>query len=166
MSSTSLRTAFYPCCANDILLPRQILQGLVDEIHFCDLRRPQAWSIQSRKKDPIVIKFFEGSALEILDELPPISVFFYRRDGDGEGGSGLFFLGEELFQRVLSRCTPQGALIVTDGSNSPDGLFEKLICPEGFENWGWSFMPAQEQPWLHEYELHVIRANKQQNATK
>ena len=162
MSSTTPRTAFYPCCANDISLPRMILQGLVDEILFCDLRQPQAWSIQSRTDDPVRIKFIQQSALEILKDLPPISVFFYRRDGNGEGGSGLCFLGEELFSQVIARCKPEGALIVTDGSNSADGLFEKLTRPKGFESetWGWRFKPAKEQPWLHQHRLHIIEAHK------
>jgi hypothetical protein len=160
LSSTTPRTAFYPCCANDIAVPRQLLQGLADEILFCDLRRPLAWGIQSRTDDPISIKFIQRSALEILKDLPPISVFFSRRDGDGEGGSGLYFLGEELFPQVIAKCRPEGAIVVTDGSNSSEGLFEKLICQEGFENWGWRFRPAKEQPWLQDYELHVIQANK------
>jgi hypothetical protein len=95
-----------------------------------------------------------------LDELPPILVFFYRQDGDGEGGSGLYFLGEELFKQVIARCRPEGAIIVTDGSNTANGMFEKLISPEGFENWGWWFCLAREQPWLQGHKLHVIEARK------
>lgn len=156
------RTAFYPCCANDISQPRQILQGLVDEILFCDLRRPKNWTVLSRTSDPVDIRFIQRSVLDILQDLPLISVFFYRRDGEGEGGSGLYLLGEELFSRVIARCRPEGTLIVTDGSNSYDGLFVKLVRPEGFtsETWGWRFQPAKDQPWLSQYGLHIIEAQK------
>lgn len=156
------RTAFYPCCANDIALPRRILRGLVDEILFCDLRPPKNWSVLSRTIDPVDIRFIQQSVLDILPALPPISVFFYRRDGYGEGGSGLYLLGEELFSRVIARCRPEGTLVVTDGSNSSDELFEKLVQPGGFisEPWGWHFRSALEQPWLSQHQLHVIEAKK------
>lgn len=50
----------------------------------------------------------------------PISVFFYRGDSEGEGGSNVFWLsygGANLLDEVVSRMSP-GAMLVTDGSNS------------------------------------------------
>ena len=51
-----------------------------------------------------------------LEDVTDLSVFFYRHDGSGEGGSDVWWLGEVLFNAVLTRLLP-GGLIVTDGSN-------------------------------------------------
>lgn len=55
------------------------------------------------------------SALRIA--VPHISVFFYRGDSEGEGGSGNPWLSARLFVKVLARMHDQG-LIVTDGSQT------------------------------------------------
>jgi len=139
-----------------------MLRGVVDEILFCDLRRPRDWVALCRQQNHVNIRFIQQSVLEVFPELPPISVFFYRRDGSGEGGSELYLLGEELFSRIIARCRPEGTLILTDGSNSSDGLFERLIQPEGFvsESWGWHFRLALEQPWLSDHGLYAIEAKR------
>lgn len=48
--------------------------------------------------------------------LENISVFFYRRDSPGEGGSGQWWMGEELL-RILTDKMVDGGIILTDGSN-------------------------------------------------
>ena len=53
-----------------------------------------------------------------LYSLNNISVFFYRGDSIGEGGSGQWWLGPKLFNFVLDKLL-DGGLIITDGSN-PD----------------------------------------------
>lgn len=53
-------------------------------------------------------------ALECLDNLDRMAVFFYRGDSDGEGGSGLKWFGSEIFHKILDKLMP-GGLIVTDG---------------------------------------------------
>lgn len=56
-----------------------------------------------------------------LSSLDNISVFFYRGDSIGEGGSGQWWLGPKLFNFVLDKLL-DGGLIITDGSN-PDPKF-------------------------------------------
>jgi hypothetical protein len=60
---------------------------------------------------------------EALHDLPKLGVFFFRGDSpvDGEGSSGVLWLGGDLFSRVL-RLLISGGIVVTDGSNcTPDG---------------------------------------------
>ena len=62
-------------------------------------------------------------AEDYLDELPELGAFFFRGDNpvEGEGSSGILWLGRRLFTRVLSKLLP-GGLVVTDGSNlGPNG---------------------------------------------
>ena len=54
--------------------------------------------------------------LTLLDDLGPISVFFYRGDSAGEGGSNQQWLMPVLFDLVVSRLA-EGGVILTDGSN-------------------------------------------------
>ncbi len=56
-------------------------------------------------------------AVEALNYIERISVFFFRRDGpaDGEGSSGVRWLDDVLLRRVLAKLEP-GGLIVTDGA--------------------------------------------------
>jgi hypothetical protein len=56
-----------------------------------------------------------------LFSLDKLSVFFYRGDSIGEGGSGQWWLGPNLFNFVLDKLLDDG-LIITDGSN-PDPMF-------------------------------------------
>lgn len=54
----------------------------------------------------------------VFNRLERISIFFYRGDSPGEGGSGVWWLGPRLFNEVICKLE-NGGLIVTDGSN-PD----------------------------------------------
>ncbi len=54
--------------------------------------------------------------LEAFELVNNISVFFYRGDSDGEGGSGQMWMGPELFPKIVKKLT-QRAIIVTDGAN-------------------------------------------------
>lgn len=51
------------------------------------------------------------------NDIKRISVFFYRGDSDGEGGSGTQWLNSSRFDGVLKKMVDNG-LIVTDGSQS------------------------------------------------
>lgn len=51
------------------------------------------------------------------NDIKRISVFFYRGDSDGEGGSGTQWLNSSRFHEVLKKMVNNG-LIVTDGSQS------------------------------------------------
>jgi hypothetical protein len=54
--------------------------------------------------------------LEAFDSVKNISVFFYRGDSYGEGGSGQMWMGKELFPKIVEKLN-QRAIIVTDGAN-------------------------------------------------
>ena len=60
--------------------------------------------------------------LVAFDLVNNLSVFFYRGDSYGEGGSGQMWMGKELFPKIVEKLNPR-AIIVTDGANhdlSPD----------------------------------------------
>ena len=56
-------------------------------------------------------------SVEALRMVDRISVFVFRRDGptEGEGSSGIPFLGNTLFQRIVAKLEV-GGLVVTDGA--------------------------------------------------
>jgi hypothetical protein len=56
-------------------------------------------------------------SVEALRMVDRISVFAFRRDGptEGEGSSGIPFLGNTLFQRIVAKLEV-GGLVVTDGA--------------------------------------------------
>ncbi len=158
----SHRIAFYPCCADDISESRHLLTGLVDEIIYCDHRRPRSWSSESKQTEPPAIRLVQGDVKQIIPDLPPIKVFFYRRDSSGEGGSGLYLLGKKWLGEILNHFSPEGGLIITDGSNSGGGLFRKMIRPDGYtrKSWEWRFQPTPEQKWLESHGLHSIEVTR------
>src|ERR1700684_1662993 len=96
LSDRAMKTAFYPCCADDIEEPRTLLTAYADEIIFCDLNPKLLRCHKSVEGGPIdlpIATFFVGDVRQVAPKLPPISVLFYRRDSEGEGGSGVFILG-------------------------------------------------------------------------
>lgn len=129
------RIGFYPCCAHDIREPSVALAGLVDEIIFCD-KSPYLHD------DPMLSdfgprrKFWKMDIRDALEKISHIDVFFYRRDGTSEGGSGVFVLGRDIFPKVLSKMTAPHCLIVTDGSNSRGGTFRKMKRNSGLKSCG------------------------------
>lgn len=56
---------------------------------------------------------------EAIKLIPSIGIFFYRGDNpvEGEGSSGVLWLGKDLFGQVLKKMS-KGGLVVTDGSNN------------------------------------------------
>lgn len=54
--------------------------------------------------------------LTLVDDMRSLSIFYYRGDSGGEGGSGQRVLGPVGFHCVLARLL-NGGLICTDGSN-------------------------------------------------
>lgn len=56
---------------------------------------------------------------EVFSRLPSLSVFFYRGDSPGDGGSGVGWLGDRLVDQILDKLA-DGGLIVTDGSRASD----------------------------------------------
>ena len=120
------RIAFYPCCADDIIQPAICLAAIVDEIIYCDIS-------PSLRDDPSLLgsngpkrTFWQMGIHDALDQIPRIDVFFYRRDGTAEGGSGVFVLGRDVLPLLLAKMTRDPCLLITDGSNSRGGTFRKM----------------------------------------
>ena len=138
------RVGFYPCCANDIREPSIALTGLVDEIVYCDKK----WSLRD---DPVLGNsgpsrtFWRMDLRDALQKISQIDVFFYRRDGTSEGGSGVFVLGREVFPMVLSKMVADHCIIVTDGSNSRGGTFRKMQRNSGLISCGKHITKRSEQ---------------------
>lgn len=141
------RIAFYPCCARDIRDPALALTEIVDEIVFCDISR-------SLRDDPSLgdtgpmRTFWRKDIREALEKIPRIDVFFYRRDGLSEGGSGIMVLGRSIFPLVLSKMPGENCLIVTDGSNSRGGTFRKMRRNSGLISCGKHITKRRDQRFL------------------
>jgi len=132
---------FYPCCGHDISHAISEFASYVESLHFADPFNapgnnktqesitthdvPHVERVAAKTSDPetTVIKEHEvqvhaGDGLQALyKKVPDLSVFYYRGDSPGEGGSNQRWLEPVLFHYVLSRLL-DGGLIVTDGSNS------------------------------------------------
>jgi len=139
-----------------------LLAGLVDEVIFCDCRRFTVAPAGTSRDNLPATRFLQGDVREVIHNLPPIDVLFYRNDSTGEGGSGVFILGKQWLKAILDRFSPAGGLIITDGSNSGEGLFRKMIRAQGYtrQSWGWRFQPTQAQNWLQTHHLHTIEVTK------
>lgn len=117
----SASTAIYPCCANDYAEPLETLDGLVENIVFCDLRPP---SIKRPTPQKSKMFFFKSDFEVLLEEITNINILYYRRDGCGEGGSCLPVMGELLY-KILPKMQ-SNSLIITDGSNADKELWHRL----------------------------------------
>ena len=92
-----------------------------------------------------------------IPALPVIDVLFYRRDSaGGEGGSGLFVLGDVFLRPFLEKFSTDGGLIITDGSNSRGGNFKKMTRISGLSKFSREFKAAKTQPLLEQHRLWVI----------
>lgn len=139
------RIAFYPCCASDIRQPASALTGIVDEIIYCDISR-------NLRDDPSLVErsgpkktFWRKDIQEALEQIPHIDVFFYRRDGTSEGGSGVYVLGKFIMPLILAKMTREPSLFVTDGSNSRGGTFRKMKRSSGLIACGKHITKRSEQ---------------------
>jgi len=150
MDNLDLRTAFYPCCGEDIEVPLQILQPYVDRVIFCDnsLCSIEAYNAIQLKMEVglLKVRFISGSVVDVLKTIQRIDVLFYRCDSNGEGGSGVFVLGNWILQMVLDRMPLSGGMIITDGSNSRQSNFPKMIRKQGLEKFGWLMQPYPAKP--------------------
>ncbi|HHW19180.1 MAG TPA: hypothetical protein GXX30_09845 [Firmicutes bacterium] len=138
---------FYPCCGNDTYEPIVLFHDVISEFHFVDIAsiprlpsidgrgslplRPRlvtidrydslevhTWVIDTSPKRTLRIFCHQEDGEKVFRQLQNLSVFFYRGDSPGEGGSGVWWLGPDLFNAVVEKLV-DGGLIVTDGSN-PD----------------------------------------------
>lgn len=102
--------------------------------------------------DAVSIPFtwHQYDAIEALNHIGSIGVFFFRRDRpeDGEGSSGIRWLDDILLQRVLAKLV-HGGLVVTDGAGmkgaakqAPLWTAREMIDPVGasFDAFGRHFV--------------------------
>lgn len=134
---------FYPCCGSDLMVPIRLFSSVISDFYLVDVRRPPQPDLSEfatvrpeRGSDRFVTEFThqltghpfrlhrrQQDAQAILHELPPLGVFFFRGDNPvcGEGSSGVLWLGDALFSRVLTLLVP-GGFVITDGSSpGPNG---------------------------------------------
>lgn len=158
-----MKTAFYPCCETDVVVPVTLMRGYVDRIVFCDIReRLHEWKRRQPREikegDP-ASKFVVGDAREVLLQFPVIDVLYYRRDSDGDGGSNLYVLGDVFLRPLMSRFSKYGGYIFTDGSNSRGSNFKRMIRKSGMEKFDRRFSATTEQPYLDDYGLWRIKVS-------
>ena len=98
---------------------------------------------------------------EAIEGIARIDILFYRKDSQGEGGSGVYILGQKMLPRILSKFPQEGGSIITDGSNSGHRIFKRMIRPSGYSpvGWGWHMQPANDQPYLNEHGLYTINVS-------
>lgn len=156
-----MKTAFYPCCDRDIEESCRILAGEVQRIVFCDINPSieQHWRRIARMSladDCPATEFMVDDAFAALSRLDVIDVLFYRRDSGGEGGSGIFVLGDAFLRPLLKQFAPKGGLIVTDGSNSRGSNFPRMVRRTGLMKHGWKFSASLDQPYRAQHGLWRI----------
>jgi len=138
------RIAFYPCCAGDIQEPASALSGIADEIIYCDINSPPHKDLLFKGSNGPKRTFWKEDVREALEEIPRIDVFFYRRDGTSEGGSGIFVLGRDILPLVLAKMADP-SILITDGSNSRGGTFRKMRRNSGLVSHGKHITKREEQ---------------------
>ena len=143
------KIAFYPCCATDFAEPYDILNSLVDHIIFCDISKSAKILFDSQESLYPKATFWLKDALEAIKEINQIDVFFYRSDSAGEGGSGLFFFGDNIFPLLVEKFNSKGALIISDGSNARGANWRKIKSNNGAIKYSRKFKPIMEQKYSH-----------------
>lgn len=149
MSKPPKRIALYPCCGLDFEEPLQLLCDLVDEVVFCDLN-PKV----KQKHDELRLvlasqnlpesRVLTGDVRQMIDLVNRIDVLFYRCDSNGEGGSGVYVFGKDLFPKIIDRFPSEGALIISDGSNARGNWWRRMKRPNGTIINGRKFHPADK----------------------
>lgn len=143
MQPSDRKVAVYPCCARDFRRPLFILGKYVDHVIFCDIdpKRLAAFELFKTKKNlpqKPTSEFYLGDAIECLQSIESFDVLYYTNDGVGEGGSGVFVLGDRVLEWLVPKMASTG-LIITDGSNSRGSNFERMIRPSGLNKHGRHF---------------------------
>jgi len=135
-----LGNLFYPCCGSDTSNALELFHECVTAFYFADPFHPPFWGSRRRdnyhpisiphiesvvtgpnehrqsKDSPTRYSFRKDGLLTFIDDVRDLSVFYYRGDSYGEGGSNQRWLEPVLFHAVLGKLL-DGGLIVTDGSN-------------------------------------------------
>lgn len=142
---------FYPSSGNDFHLPIEVFSNYVNEFHFADalnrnygqnkhlkrnmITKEIPWigriamgeTSQSQKainKSHAIFHRKDG-LLTLLEDIDDLTIFFYRGDSRGEGGSGQLWQGPVLLDYVLLRIQ-DGGLLCADDSNGFGSLFSEL----------------------------------------
>lgn len=128
-----MRTAFYPCCGVDFLYPAKLLADFVEKIIFCDVNPASSREFRTHKGriGSVDVELIVGDVRDVVNQIGRIDVFFYRGDSRGEGGSGVYVLAKKFFSGISAHFGDE-ALIITDGRNSGDELFKRMIRPSGY----------------------------------
>ncbi len=142
---------FYPCSGNDFNLPIKIFSNFVNEFHFADVFNRNYGKNKSSKPEVITseipwigkIELGEYSQckkeidgmqaifhrkdglITLIEDIVDLTIFFYRGDSSGEGGSAQLWQGPVLLDYVLMRIQ-SGGLLCTDDSNGFGSLFNEL----------------------------------------
>jgi hypothetical protein len=144
---------FYPCSGDDDRDAVSFFHSMVSEFYFSDPFRPLRRSLERdtspSKRDTVIVEgignvvnhigafrsfnrngqsfvsYQKDGVLTLLDHLPFISIFYYRGDSSGEGGSDQHWGGPVLLDLVLSRIL-NGGIICCDESNAYGPLFQRL----------------------------------------
>ena len=146
-----LGNLFYPCCGSDIDDAISSFGSCVQACHFADPYNPPGrrssrhvewrtlsiphveWIVmgpQKRWRLPhsgceIHVHRKDG-LLTLLEDVQDLSVFYYRGDMTGEGGSNQLWLNPVLFHAVLAKLL-DGGMVATDGSNcGNEGIRESV----------------------------------------
>jgi len=137
---------FYPCCGRDVDTPVRLFAHAVTAFYFVDQQtvgRPSPRQLPvvqlPRDRSPELERYVDRASQnkfevhrwkcrgeEAFARLPNLGVFFHRGDtlADGEGSSGVPWLGSAWLTMILSKIV-SGGFLVTDGSNCPsDGPAE------------------------------------------
>lgn len=152
-----LSNAFYPCCANDISEPCELLRDIVENIYFCDplINTDKTENFDHSSTSPVKI-LLPFKAEDVLEKIPNIDVLFYRRDGASEGGSGLFVLGDSFLPQILSKFNSNGGLIITDGSNSRGNIYRTMKRANGLFKERFQISLSDKFPFLRDQRLDVF----------
>lgn len=100
----------------------------------------EVWEFTSGRR--ITIDIFIEDSIEVFKRLNKLGVFFYRGDSMNESGSGVRWLGPNLFPKVVNKLM-DGGLIVTDGSN-PDQNQLDTPWMELYQHSHWNYPDLKE----------------------
>ena len=125
------------------------MEKFCEKIIFCDKGNYSFLEFQKIKSLIPKAEFIQGDAIETLLTISNLDVFFYRLDSNGEGGSGIYFFSNQHFEKIVSRLSPNGGFIISDGSNRRGPYWKKLNRTNGGELLGRHFKKRHDISYPH-----------------